>query len=319
MGDLDLLALDVAARFARGWRLVACALAAGLAAVFLSLAAHAGEDEAHGIRIRYPAGAEATAARLLRSFPRRREEMAAWLGLPRVGSPVLILVADHEQLERELGGSAPEWAVAVTLPDDRLIFRLDKIDSNPNNSLTVVAVHEAVHQVLNQLRPMPGRPGRALPRWFEEGLCVYRAGAGYLQADFSVERTAAAGRLPALRDADAGFGSKHADVAARAYAQGRSVVAFFLREHGLGALQRLLRRSAAGDSFERAFVQATGEELQRFEVRWREEVTPWLPYPLFIIVENFELALLALAGVLVVLGWLRARRRRPAEMESLGE
>ena len=194
MGNLDVLALGVVVRLDRGRRHAARAVVAGLAALVLSLAAHAGEDEARGVRVRYPEGAEATAARLLRSFPGRRENAAAWLGLPPAGSPVLILVEDHEQLEREVGGSVAEWAVAVTLPDDRLIFRLDRIDSSPNNALAVVALHEAVHQILNQLRPVPGRPGRALPRWFEEGLCVHRAGTGYLQADFSVERTAAAVR-----------------------------------------------------------------------------------------------------------------------------
>ncbi len=318
MGNLDVLALGVAVRLDRGWQLVARAVAAGLATLLLSLAAHAGEDEARGVRIRYPAGAKATAARLLRDFPGRRENAAAWLGLPPAGSPLLILVENHEQLERELGGPVAEWAVAVTLPDDRVIFRLDRIDSSPNNALAVVALHEAVHQVLNQLRRVPGRPGRALPRWFEEGLCVHRAGTGYLQADFSVERAAAAGDLPALRDVDAGFQSKRADGAARAYAQGHSAVAFFLREHGLAALQRLLRRSASGDTFERAFMKATGEDLGPFEARWREAVTPWLPYPLFVLLENFVLSLLALAGVLVVLAWVRMRRRRRAEMAALG-
>ncbi|MFQ5844950.1 MAG: peptidase MA family metallohydrolase [Planctomycetota bacterium] len=250
-------------------------------------------------------------------FPPRREEVAGWLGLPLHGSPVIVLVDDHEGMVREAGGPVPEWAVAVTLADDRLVFRLDRVGRGPHNATRVVLVHEAVHQALNQLR----RAGRArpLPRWFEEGLCVHRAGASYLRTDYSVARTAAAGRLPPFEDADEGFRSADPHTAALAYEQGRSAVSFFLGEYRLPALRRLLRLVAEGASFRSAFARATGEELASFEERWRREVTPVLPFFLFVLMENIELALIGAAGLLVVVGYLRARRRRPAELAALGE
>jgi hypothetical protein len=307
---------------ARGRPRVAGALPAWAAALLLIAGVAAGgELQSRGIRILFPEDAEERAREVLAVFPGRREEVAGWLGLPLRGSPVIVLVEDHDGLVREVGGGVPEWAVAVTLRDDRLVFRLDRLGRGPHNAMPVVVVHESVHQVLNQLRRVRRGPGPAspLPRWFEEGLCVHRAGTSYLRTDRSLARTAAAGRLRPFEEADEGFRSGDSETAALAYEQGRSAVSFFLREYHLPALRRLLRFVAEGDSFPRAFTRGTGDDLARFEARWREEVTPFLPFPLYVLVENVELTVIGVAGLLVVLAWVRARRRRPAELEALGE
>jgi len=57
--------------------------------------------------------------------------------------------------------------------------------------------------------------------------------------------------------------------------------------------------------------------LETFEERFREHVTPSLPFVLYLFFEQIGLALLAFGGLLVFFGWLRWRWRRERAMASL--
>ena len=75
---------------------------------------------------------------------------------------------------------------------------------------------------------------------------------------------------------------------------------------------------AKGKPFDRAFHEATGQSIE-FEAEWRAEITPPLPFWLYVIVADFGLALLWIGAVLVFLGWLRKRMRRERAMQSLDQ
>lgn len=258
----------------------------------------------------YVEGAESQARRVLARFGPVRESVAIWLGLEPRGKPVIYLEKDGAGMQRRAPG-APDWATAVVRDDDRIVFRLDRVGRVPSDSLELVLAHEIVHQVLNHL-------GGKLPRWFEEGLCVYYAGVPFLQAEYSVERLAAAGHLPGLREVEEGFFGDHA-LAARSYKCGHSAVDFFLSRYGVADLRRLLRRVGAGQPFEDSFRATTGIALARFESDWREAVTPSVPFFLFVLLENIGTTLIVTGAVLVFFGWLRLRLRRERAMRSLGE
>ncbi len=260
----------------------------------------------------YPSGAEKQARALLQGFAPRRNAAAAWLGLKPAGRPEIYLVKDHAGMVGRIGPNAPDWAVAVVRDDDVMAFRLDRIGSKPAGSLALTLKHEVVHQVLNHLGP------RKLPRWFEEGLCVYFAGVPFLDADYSVERLAAGGGLPTLQETERGFFGDHA-TAARSYKVSHSAVAHFLDRFAVTDLQRLVRLVGEGKSFEKSFVEVTGVTLDEFETRWRREVTPRLPFLLFVLLENFQLTLLVIGALIVVAGYIRLRLRREKAMQSLGE
>ena len=66
-------------------------------------------------------------------------------------------------------------------------------------------------------------------------------------------------------------------------------------------------------------MEVTGVTLDEFETRWRGEVTPRLPFLLFVLLENFQLTLLVIAAMLVVAGYIRRRLGREKAMQSLGE
>ncbi|MHC4547966.1 MAG: peptidase MA family metallohydrolase [Planctomycetota bacterium] len=228
----------------------------------------------------------------------------------------MYLVEDYEEMQRRGGATVPEWAVAVARRDDVLVLRLDQVDRTPSQSLDIVLKHEVVHHVLTHLGG-PGRP-RALPRWFEEGLCVHHAGVAYLEPDASLERMAAAGNLPAFDEVGELFASNQRG-AAVGYKLGHAVVREFVRRFGDEALRRLLRAVAAGRAFPDAFAEATGMPLDGFERQWRASVTPRIPFVLFVILENIELALICFGALLVVGGYVRWRLRRSRAMEELEE
>ncbi len=210
---------------------------------------------------------------------------------------------------RVLAPGAPSWSVAVT-SGDRMVFRLDLVDHGAANALDLVLRHECVHFALN-------RTGARFPRWFEEGLAVHHAGLPYLEPDATVERAAAAGRLPRFVGADRLFEGGERE-AALGYKLGQRAAGAFVRRFGDAAVARLVRASAAGAPFPDAFMAATGESLDDFERRLVEEITPALPFWLFVIVENLELALLTLAALLAAAGYLRWRLRRERAMSALG-
>jgi len=266
---------------------------------------------AEGVEIRYPAGDEARAERLRDWYPKSRRAAAAWLGLPARGRPILYLVRDHDAMPASGRYRTPSWAVAVALRDDRIYFRLDIVDSTPANKLELVLDHELVHQLLNHLG------GARLPRWFEEGMCVTYAGLPFLEMDVTLERSAAASRLPTFAETRLLFYG-NATEAAKAYAIGHYAIRSLIDRHGHAALQRILKLVGQGRNFEDAFEEATGETLTRFEEKFREGITPWLPFWLYLFVSDLGLSLLWIAALLVFVGWIRRRLRRERDMESLG-
>ena len=191
-----------------------------------------------------------------------------------------------------------------------MIFRLDLVDRDKAMSLDLVLKHETVHFVLN-------RSSARFPRWFEEGLAVHHSGVAYLEPDTSLERVASAGRLPPFADADGLFGGGRAE-AALGYKMGQRAAGAMVRRFGDESVPRLVRALAGGAPFPDAFADATGERLEDFERRWRDEVTPGIPFWLFVIVENLDLTLLFFGALLVAGGYARWRFRRERAMASLG-
>ncbi len=278
------------------------------AALLLLGVARADTLDAPECVVLFPTPARGKAERIVETFRERREEAARWLGLEPSGRALVHLVPDQAAM-RTLAPEAPSWSVAVTT-GSTMVFRLDLVDRDRANALDLVLRHECVHFALNRV------PAR-LPRWFEEGLAVHHAGLPYLALDTTVERAAAAGRLPAFAEADRLFegGAGEAALGSRL---GQRAVEAVVRRFGDGAVARLVAALAEGAAFPAAFAQATGESLGEFERALRAEVTPALPFWLFVIAENIDLALLCLGALIVAMGYLRWRLRRERAMSALG-
>ena len=216
-------------------------------------------------------------------------------------------------MQRAGGRAVPRWAVAIARRDDVLVFRLDRVDRDPGSALERVLTHEVVHQVLGHAGGLPP------PRWFEEGLCVYRAGLPFLQAAYTVERLAAGGNLPTFAEAERAFAGSDPLAAANAYQVGHEAVIHFHRRFSTAALRRILRQLSEGVPFPSAFRLATGTSLASFEEDWRAHMTPSLPFLLYILVSNLEWSLICIGGLVVAGGYVRWRIRRERAMQELEE
>lgn len=260
--------------------------------------------------VQHPPGAEDEAQRLRAYVPNSRPAVARWLGIPERGEPKYIFVRNHAEMKGVAGPAVPDWAVAVALGDDRIVFRLDRIDTAPANRLELVADHELVHQLLNHLG------GERLPRWFEEGLCVSYAGLPFLETDASLELAASAGWLPKLSETDTMFRGD-AGEAAKAYKMGHRAVTFLLTIRGDRAMRALLQRVSKGDPFPVAFQAATGMTVDAFEERWRDHITPSMPFLAYLLLQNIGSTLIVFGAFLVFIGWLIRRLRRRREFDAL--
>lgn len=284
------------------------ALRALVAVALLAAAARADTLAGAECVVFFPPAARAKAERIGEEFLRSRDRAARWLGLEPSGMAEIRLVEGLGEMHALFPG-APAWAVAVT-SGSTLAFRLDLLDKGRGNALDLVLRHEAVHFALN-------RTHAPFPRWFEEGLAVHHAGVAYLAPDTSLERAAAAGRLPSFGEADRLFSAGSAD-AALGYEMGERVVAAVVRRFGDGTVARLVRALGEGEGFPAAFARVTGVRLEDFEREWRDDVTPSAPLWLFVLAENLEITLICAAAALAALGYLRWRLRRERAMASLG-
>ncbi len=257
----------------------------------------------------YAPGTRAMAERIADEFSRRRALAGTWLGI-RNHRPVTIhVVADYDGMVQQAPG-APEWATAVCRRDDVMVFRFDRVDRSLNDRLLLVLSHEVTHQLLTHLGGLP------LPRWFEEGLCVHHAGVAYLELDTTLPRLGAARRLPTMEQAN-GYFLSDGRRAAIAYRFGHAAVQRMEREYGLEAIRHLLTRVSEGVPFESAFYDATSVNLGEFERDLHRELTPFLPYFLYIIASDLGSSLFAFGGLLVFFAYLRQRFRRKRELDAM--
>ena len=108
-----------------------------------------------------------------------------------------------------------------------------------------------------------------------------------------------------------------ASEAAKAYAIGHRAVKSIIARSGEESMRRILAHVAKGASFEDAFKAATRTSLAEFEESWRLEITPPVPFLVYLLFENLATSLIVAGAGLVFLGWLRRRLRRERDMSSL--
>jgi hypothetical protein len=119
--------------------------------------------------------------------------------------------------------------------------------------------HELAHCVMFQMVNGDGRPRRAVPLWFGEGMASVTAGQayGWVSAE-AVRRLHLEGGPQGGPDPDLVYAA-----AARAFR-------FLLARFGDEPVRRILAGMSAGQDFAEAFRAATGSSVQQFEGELRE-------------------------------------------------
>ncbi len=235
--------------------------------------------------------------------------IAEQLGLPTGRHVRIFLTHSAAQFQQLQPGRPEAWADATAWPLRAEIYlRAPRVRAGTARPLEQVLDHEITHVLVGQRFH-----GAQVPRWLHEGL------AQVVAKEYSAETTSAISRgmlgdnLLSLDDLVAGF--PHDPLRAHlAYAQSADLVAFIRNTYGEESLRVLVRELAGGRPVRAAFREATGEGLDEVDQAWRSRLESsklWFPSLVG------DGAWWGLGGVLLLLGYLRVRRRNRERRAAL--
>jgi len=173
-----------------------------------------------------------------------------------------------------------------------------------------VVTHELVHELLDQ---WVGPHGRAIPRWFHEGLAQVLAGDSYLGArEQDLLWRIGTDRLLPFSELRDGF-PRDRDNLQTAYAQSFSYVDWLVAKHGMARLLSAARLVDGETSFDRALVETTKRTTLELQDGWIDHLRYgsgafWRGLN----EQSFHLILLAGLPLL----WLAFRRRSARERRA---
>lgn len=147
---------------------------------------------------------------------------------------------------------APRWIVGRASGLHTIVIFPQRVTRYPYDSLESVLRHEVVHLALSARAG-----GRALPRWFHEGVAT-SVEAGWGITD-QLRLLVAALREPAVDDVQVLFRSEAQPDAELAYLLAAALVNDLRERHGADVPGRIAARVAAGGQFSTAFATETGE------------------------------------------------------------
>jgi hypothetical protein len=257
--------------------------------------------QAPTLLIEAPESLEHVADRIRNYDTRHLTRTMAAIGLTEPGPPIRVLLVPEDT---DLARQTPDWVAGFARGGEGLIVLFPRRSpSYPDDTLEDVLYHEVAHVLID--RAAGGWP---VPRWFHEGLAMAVETTWGLGDRTRLTLAVVVGGRMRMSDVDTLFGIGRV-ASTRAYAISGAFVRDLLEEYGAGVAGRILGFIAGGETFETAFLRATGEPLEAAEARfWQRQLlwTNWLPTLTSSLVLWMLVTLLALLAVL-------ARRRRRAE------
>lgn len=230
------------------------------------------------------------------------------VGLEDAGDPIRVVLApEGSPLARQ---APPPIAGFASLADSLIVLFPARSPAYPHDTLEDVLHHEVAHVLIE--RAAHGAP---LPQWFHEGLAVlaertwrFEDDARLLRELVLVSRTSL-DRVNELFAADAGS-------RARAYTLAAAFVREQITRHGADAPANILRRVGRGESFERAFVQATGESVSAAEAAFWNRHRLWTAIGPFLTTQSALWMIVTLVGLFAI---IRRRQQRAAQRKRWEE
>jgi hypothetical protein len=232
-------------------------------------------------------------------------QIAQLVGLPDSGSPVPVVLAAERS---DLAAGVPYWVAGYAI-DEAIVIFPDRSPRYPDNTLDDVMRHEFAQVMIRR-----AAGGRAVPRWFNEGLAMSAERDRGLRDETQFLYQIVAASPISLTELDRLFAGTQNDQT-RAYAVAGAFVHDILERHGRTAAAAILAGVARGQSFDGAFLAATGTTPATADaVFWQGQRvwTSWLP------VFTSSTTLWMLITLLALLAIYR-RQRRNREIERQWE
>jgi hypothetical protein len=253
--------------------------------------------------LRYEPGLQEPAFELAQHLPGWWSEIEESLGRDLDDAITIHLVSHAGMVAKATG--MPVWVSGVAHPPSGVIAISMHDPDGSRSELDTLLQHELVHVALYR-----ATDGAKLPRWFHEGVAESFANeVSLLRAEALAGAVFGVG-VPDIERLETYF---HGDArqANVAYAAARDFVTWLRYYEGNGKpesaeFRQLLSRLHAGRTFEQAFVDAYGVPLAELDSSWRSGLFGrfiWFP-----LLGSGGLPFL-LVGPIVVLAWIRRRRR----------
>ncbi|HRE92243.1 MAG TPA: peptidase MA family metallohydrolase, partial [Myxococcota bacterium] len=180
----------------------------------------------------------------------------------RLKKPIDIWVADDaESFAAVFPDENPmsEWAAGVAfLKAQRVVLRAH---GTALFSLMETFDHELAHILHHTFVPdhtgHTGQAGRALPRWYAEGLAIWQAGESVIDRLDAAVKAAASGNLLTFEELTQRFPNEGSRVAV-GYAQSALFVRRLVKHHGVQPVVALLHDVSTGEPFDAAFERRFG-------------------------------------------------------------
>lgn len=241
----------------------------------------------------------------------RLDEMRAQLGADPEREPIPVRVVVRSE---DLLGAAPpsahvpKWAAAYAVPSLPLVVvALRNHQGAPNLELSESLSHELSHVVMYEVLK-----GKEVPRWFSEGVAVQQSEPLPIERFLVLLAALRGRRLVPLAQLERY--PVHAGHVNLAYAEAADFVGFLLRREGWMGVRHALRRTAAGDDFQRGIGTAFHADLAQLERLWLRGLPTTATWIQLLTGDGL---LWGFASMLLILAYIGARKRHRLAMARL--
>jgi hypothetical protein len=238
----------------------------------------------------------------LESFDRKRfTDIAQLVGITDAGRPIHVRLAVEDS---DVAHSVPPWVAgfAVGRSDSIVIFP-DRSPRYPNDTLEDVLRHEVAHILIHR-----ASGGRAVPRWFDEGLAMAAERERRFQDQTQLLYQLVSGPRSTLLELDRSFSGSENDQT-RAYALAGALVRYVMQRFGAAKCAEVLATVQLGSEFDAAFASVIGATPTEVESEFwqRQRIwTTWIP------ILSSATTLWSVITVLAILAIYRRRQRNRA-------
>lgn len=222
------------------------------------------------------------------------------LGVGFSGALNIYLASNNAEFGELTGWRLPPWAQGVAMPKRKMVVLKSPRWSGTQVDLGRAAVHEFVHILIEE-------DVGEIPLWLNEGLAVMLSGEIYFD-EHALSGAALTGRFIPFDEIESvmKFNGLKAGLA---YQQSLSAVRYLVLEFGWGGVRKIISGLREGESFEDAFMDATGLWPFEFEHEWTKDRGK---IHRFSFLKDIHYFIGFIFGPLVLItgGWLWLRRRK---------
>ena len=262
-------------------------------------------EEYHGpeITVRYEVPLKDAAIRLASAYGAAGADIEAKLGWRLQGSPVVVLVRDHDAFQETARNTL---VTAFAMPARDLIVidysRMNRVPFDLEDTLRHELSHILLHQEID---------ASSIPKWLDEGVAQWASGgmADILRTGEKdlLQQAVLSHRLIALDNLVSTFPASPNEFIL-AYEESKSFTEYIVKKYGEEKLRLILKGLKKNETFEQTAYDNLGLPLNKLEEKWKDSLSKenlWISYA----ADHLSWLLFFFAALISIAGYCVAKRR----------